>query len=212
MKAGKKKKGLLKYKDKWGTPEQVRRWKEIEIGFDKNFAHLSPYEFEEFIAQLFRKMGYTTTTTPYSGDFGADVIAKKKNETILIQCKRYAEGTNITPEEVQRTLGAMWKYKADKAVFITTSHFSTRAAELDKEAPIELWNKDILHQMVRKYFINEEIRINSTNNKLNNSRIDPYILIEKTQKYRCEYCLANGKYHYCKTLNGIKRHVQSEHI
>jgi len=147
--------GLIKYKDKWGNSEQVRRWKEIDIDLEHNFSRLSPYKFEEFIAVLFKKMGYETEKTPSTGDFGVDVVAKKGNETIIIQCKRYSHGTHVTPEEVQRTLGAMWKYKADKAVFITTSSFTVRAAELDKGAPIELWNKQILHQMVRKYYIDE---------------------------------------------------------
>ncbi len=147
--------GLVKYKDKWGNPEQVKRWKEIDIDLDNNFSSLSPYDFEKFIAALFEKMGYETKTTPSSGDYGADVIATKGNEITIIECKRYSRGTHVTPEEVQRTLGAIWKYKANKAIFITTSQFSTRAAKLEKEAPIELWNKEKLHQIVRKYYIDE---------------------------------------------------------
>lgn len=150
-----KEKGLIKYKDQWGTPSQVERWKEIDTGLSNNFAGLSPHEFEKFIAELFRKMGYNAQVTGKPGDFGADIIARKGNETILIQVKKYAMGNNVTPEEVQRTLGAMWKHKADKAVFVTTSGFTVRAKEVEREAPIELWDKSILHQMVRKYLIGD---------------------------------------------------------
>ncbi len=149
-------KGLVKYDNMWGTPKQVKKWKEIGIGLNNNFADLSPYEFEEFVAGLFQKMGYSARKTPNTGDFGADVIATKKGETVLIEVKKYAEGNNVTPKEVQRTLGAIWKYKADKAVFVTTSDFTVRAREVESEGPIELWNKRILHQMVRKYFIETE--------------------------------------------------------
>jgi len=38
-----------------------------------------------------------------------------------------------------------------------------------------------------------------------------YVWLENTKKYRCEYCLYLGKYHYCKTLGGIKRHIAREH-
>jgi len=146
-------KGLVKYNDKWGTPQQVERWKEIEIGLSNNFASLTPYQFEEFIAELFRRMDYDAKKTRSTGDFGADVIAKKEDEIVLIEVKRYAAGNNVTPKEVRGTVGALWKYKADKAVFITTSDFTVRAREVEKEAPIELWNKKVLHQMIRKYFI-----------------------------------------------------------
>jgi len=148
-----KSKGLIKYKERWVTPEQVKKWKEIDIGLNNNFANLSPYEFEDFISELFSKMGYDAKVTSRSGDFGADVIAQKNNEKILIEVKKYSEGTNIRPDQVQRTLGAIWKYNADKAVFITTSNFTVRAKEIEKDGPIELWNKKILHEMVRKYYI-----------------------------------------------------------
>jgi len=146
-------KGLVYFKGKWGTPKQVKKWKKIYTYLSNNFANLNPYQFEEFIAKLFRKMGYSARKTPNTGDYGADVIAKKDDETILIQVKKYNEGNNVTPKEVQRTLGALWKYKANKAVFITTSSFTVRAKEIEKEAPIELWDKKILHKMVKKYFI-----------------------------------------------------------
>ncbi|MBU2617249.1 MAG: restriction endonuclease [Euryarchaeota archaeon] len=148
-----KAKGLIKYKGKWGTPEQVREWKEIEIGLANNFVNLTSSQFERFTARLFQKMGYTAQITPGTGDFGADIIAKKKDETVLIEVKKYSEGNNVAPRDVQRTLGALWKHKADKAVFITTSDFTIRAREIEKEAPIELWNKRILHEMIKEYFM-----------------------------------------------------------
>jgi hypothetical protein len=39
-----------------------------------------------------------------------------------------------------------------------------------------------------------------------------YVWIEEIKKYRCEYCLSFGKYYYCKTLGGIKRHIASKHV
>jgi len=149
-------KGLVKYKDMWGKPNQVEKWKEIDLGLSNNFLNLSPYEFEDLISKLFKKMGYSTIVTKRSGDFGADVIASKGEEKILIEAKKYSEGNNITPQQVQRTLGAIYKYKADKAIFITTSDFSISAKEVEREAPIELWNKYILKKMIRKYFIESE--------------------------------------------------------
>lgn len=151
-----KEKGLIEYKGLWGSQKEVRYWAYIDECLDSNFQNLNPYDFEEFIAELFEKMGYKARRTPGSGDYGADVIAKKDNEIILIQTKRYKEGNNVTPEDVQRTLGAMHKYHAKKSVLITTSSFTVRAKTLERDAPIELWDKKNLHETVKKCFFRKE--------------------------------------------------------
>ena len=46
-------------------------------------------EFENFIALLFSKMGYSAKTTKSSGDQGIDVIAERNNLIISIQAKCY---------------------------------------------------------------------------------------------------------------------------
>ncbi len=148
-----KKKGFVEYNGKWGTPEQVKTWKEIDIGLSNNFANLTHFEFEQFIGKLFQKMGYQTTVTKKTGDYGIDVIAKKDDDAIAIQVKKNSQGNNVGDIVVQNTLGGMWKYKANKAIIITTSDFTTMAHEQARGAPIELWNKKTLHQMVRKHFV-----------------------------------------------------------
>jgi HJR/Mrr/RecB family endonuclease len=148
-----KAKGLVKYKDRWGTPHEVKRWEEIDIGLGNNFADLSPYEFEDFVAKLFQKMGYSTTVTKKTGDFGVDIIAKDKTDTIAIQVKKNKIGSNIGNVTVQQILGAMWNIKANKAIIITTSDFTVQAKLQAKDAPVELWNRKILHEMIRKYFM-----------------------------------------------------------
>lgn len=209
-----KARGLVEYNGRWGTPAQVKKWKRIDLGLDNNFADLSPYQFEEFIAQLFQQMGYSVMRTPGSGDFGADVIAKKKDQTVLIECKKYSEGNSVTPKEVQRALGAMWAHEADKAVFVTTSDFSIKAKQLEQGSPIELWNKTTLHQMVRRYFIDRGSRLSTREARLGRSKTEStagYVWLENTKKYQCEHCLYFGKYHYNKTLHGMKRHITNKH-
>lgn len=148
-----KAKGLVEYNGKWGTPEQVEKRKEIEVGLDKNFSHLSHFEFEAFIGKLFKRMGYETTVTRKTGDFGIDVIAKNSKNTIAIQVKQNSPGNHVGAVTVQNVLGSMWRYKANKAIIITTSDFTVQAEQQAREAPVELWNKAVLHRMVRKYFI-----------------------------------------------------------
>ena len=153
-----KEKGLLKFvsydgEERWGQPEQVRRWKELDIGLSNNFADYTPREFEKFVCDLFRKMGYNAELTPSTGDYGVDVVAQKDGNTVAIQVKKYKEGNMVGAQMVQQTLGAMWKVKADQSIIITTSGFTVYAQEQAREAPIELWDKRTLHEIVRKYLM-----------------------------------------------------------
>jgi hypothetical protein len=40
---------------------------------------------------------------------------------------------------------------------------------------------------------------------------EEYVWLEETRKYRCGYCLSVGKYYYCKTSGGMKRHIARKH-
>ena len=147
-------KGLVKYKGKWLKPKKVKELKEIEIGLDKNFADLTGYQFEEFVAKLFQKMGYKTTITSKSRDYGIDVVAKDKEDIIAIQCKKLKDGSNVGNRDIQRARGSMDFYNANKCVIVTNQDFTIQAKEQARRTKnIELWNKRILHQMVRRYFI-----------------------------------------------------------
>ena len=52
---------------------------------------------------------------------------------------------------------------------------------------------------------------NDADSRLKNLARKSYSWREEIQKYRCEYCLLDGKYHYCKTLKGIKKHIVNLH-
>ena len=118
---------------------------------------MSPYEFEHYIAKLFKKMGYKTTTTRGSQDFGIDVIAKNSDEKIAIQVKKYM-GHPVGNTDVQRLLGAMQMkgVKADRSILITTSRFTKNAIQQAEECPIELWDGKKLGRIIRQNLKNKK--------------------------------------------------------
>jgi len=126
-----------------------------KIMLSTNFTLISPFDFENFVANLFNTMGYETEVTNKTGDYGIDVIAKKEGEIIAIQCKKYQEGNHVSNREVQRLLGSMQlkDLKANKGILITTSDFTKQAYFQAEDTPIELWNKETLHETVKKYLI-----------------------------------------------------------
>lgn len=99
---------------------------------------LKPAEFEEYIATLYRKLGYKTKIVGGSHDGGVDVIAEKGGVDSLIQCKRYSK-SKVTVHDVRDFYGALAnKLSRSKGVFITTNIFTSEAEKFVENKPIEL--------------------------------------------------------------------------
>jgi len=153
-------KGLIQFVDRdgndrgWGTKEQVRKWMKIDSNIRNKFRKFTPHEFESFVKDLFVKMGYDAELTSL---LGSDIIATNGNDIVIIEVKRYDSGNNISPEQVQQTLGSMWFHNANKAIIVTTSDFTVAAKEQTIGSPIELWNGEVLSKMIEKYFLPPEV-------------------------------------------------------
>lgn len=74
------------------------------------------YEFEEYIANLLKNLGYTNVeVTSGSGDNGADVLAQKNGITYAIQCKWSLYGNNnIGNKAVQEIFSGKTFYNKDR--------------------------------------------------------------------------------------------------
>jgi restriction system protein len=95
---------------------------------------LPPSFFERLVIDLLVRMGYGGTRRDageaigQSGDGGIDGIIREDRlglDVVYVQAKRW-EGVVGSPE-VQRFAGALAGKRAQKGVFITTSHFSSSA-------------------------------------------------------------------------------------
>lgn len=153
-----RKRGMELFENRWVKEIDIPKLKEARLGITNNFSNLSPYEFEHFVAKLLREIGYTTTVTQKTGDYGVDIIAKKDNNTIAVQCKRFKEGNLVSNRDIQRILGAMHSINANKCIFVTTSKFTKQAIQQARGCSIELWDKEILHNLVKKHLLDLEIK------------------------------------------------------
>ena len=106
-------------------------------------------EFEEFVCELYLRMGYSAEITKQTGDQGIDVIAEKKGNRIGIQAKCYA-GT-VGNSAVQQVVAGKLFYNCNKAVVITNNYFTTSAIELAEANEVILINRDILKDKIRDY-------------------------------------------------------------
>ena len=91
---------------------------------------MNPYQFENYVVDIFYKDGYRITKTPKSGDFGVDFIARKDNRKIAVQVKRYKTGNKVGVQDLNQVIGGRNYYNCDTAMMVTTSSMTYSAWEL----------------------------------------------------------------------------------
>ncbi|MFL0498186.1 restriction endonuclease [Priestia megaterium] len=107
-------------------------------------------EFENFIAELFRKMGFNSQVTKSSGDQGIDVIAERNGLSVGIQTKCYSG--KVSNKAVQEVVAGLSLYKLEKGIVVTNNYFTDSAIDLANSNSIVLWNRDILKEKVAELF------------------------------------------------------------
>ena len=113
----------------------------------KEIDRMTGSDFEIFITALYQRLGYKAYRTPETGDFGADVIARKQKETLAIQCKRYRRAVGVSA--VQEIVAALPVYHATHGIVITNNYFTPAAKKLAQANHIELIDRPILKKMIR---------------------------------------------------------------
>lgn len=116
----------------------------------QKFSNLDGPKFEKLIYRLFIKMGYSAQLIGKSGDQGGDLIANKDGNRVLIQTKCYKDWSTGN-EAIQQVVGALKYYDCNKAMVITTSHFTPGAIALAEANKTELISKERLQELLLKF-------------------------------------------------------------
>jgi Restriction endonuclease len=69
---------------------------DLSLGL-QNVGAMSGRQFEVFMAQVLRALGYSTTVFGGSGDQGVDIIAVAKDGKVAVQCKNYKKRVGNKP-------------------------------------------------------------------------------------------------------------------
>lgn len=104
------------------------RSSEIHLSASLYRDDFSAVDFENWCAAQLRTFGWTAETTVCSGDQGADVVASKDGQRVVIQCKRY--GVPVGNKAVQEAYSAKAHYGANRAAVIATNGYTTSAKAL----------------------------------------------------------------------------------
>ena len=78
---------------------------------------LSPQRFEDAVAQMFERLGYSVEQTPYVNDQGRDAILHKDGSKFLVECKRYKAHNTVGRPEIQKFHSAVMVENATKGFF-----------------------------------------------------------------------------------------------
>jgi hypothetical protein len=113
---------------------------------------MTPKQFEDAIAELFRSLGYEVRQTPYTNDGGKDAIAWKDGRTYLIECKRYEQSRQIGRRDVQIFLAAMHDEKADAGFYVNTGIFTKSAIEYAAKNRITVYDRLTIPLLVNEAY------------------------------------------------------------
>ena len=104
------------------------------------------HDFELYIVNLLKKNGFKNiSTTPKTGDYGADILASAGGGKYAIQCKLYGKSVGI--KAVQEVYAAMQYYECQAAAVATNSKFSKNAINLANSTGVYLWDRETLIDM-----------------------------------------------------------------
>ncbi len=108
---------------------------------------LTPYEFENYIAELFRRKGYDVTMRGGSGDMGVDLLLTKEDgQRAIVQCKRYRHA--ISPDIVRELFGTLVHERVTHGFLVTTADISKNARKWAENKPLTLIDGTLLLEII----------------------------------------------------------------
>ncbi len=152
---------------------------------------MKPSEFEDYITDLFYRLGYKTRAVGQSHDGGIDVVAEKNSITNYIQCKKFIT-SEVTVGAVRDFYGALVDHLANgQGYFITTNKFTLEARKFAEDKPIELIDGFKLVNYI--HMVKKDDKFNSTQNNIPVRRCPRCggNLVERTGKFGIFYGCSN---------------------
>ena len=110
--------------------------------------YMSGAQFEGFVAEIMRGLGYRATVLGGSGDQGVDVIATAGKERLAIQCKNYAKPVGNKP--VQEVYAGARHHRCTAAWVVAPEGFTKGAVELARSVGVSLRDAQDLRGWIRQ--------------------------------------------------------------
>lgn len=109
---------------------------------------MPPRRFEELVAELLERHGYTVTLTPQTRDGGKDMYAARRDDVgsflYVVECKRHAPDRPVGVGVVRALHGVAQHERVNAAMVMTTSYFTAPAREYASDLRYQISLKDYL--------------------------------------------------------------------
>ena len=107
---------------------------------------LSSRRFEELIAEIFIRKGYSVELTSATRDGGKDIYAARKDDMgsflYVVECKKYKPTHKVGVNVLRDLYGVLSKERATYGIAVTTSYFSKPAKEFQQDLQFQMSLKD----------------------------------------------------------------------
>lgn len=93
--------------------------------------------FEELLAEAYRRQGYRVTEGGYGADGGIDLELRKDDQLTLVQCKQWKTqkvGVNV----VREMFGVLTAHQANRFIIISSGTFTQQAIDFASDKPMAL--------------------------------------------------------------------------
>lgn len=130
-----------------------------------NIDNMTGIEFERFLKEMFKTLGYRVKKTPDSGDYGADLYMEKDGKIYIVQAKRYRDKVSLPA--VQEVVAAKSYYKADVCMVVTNSYLTENAKILAKNNNVIVYERPDLIKLIEasRTIIEKGKQIHNTSNQ-----------------------------------------------
>ena len=85
-------------------------------------------EFEVYVAARLRRAGWQVTFTAASGDYGVDLIARRDDKSVAVQCKRLGKPVGVAA--VQQVVAGARHHGCARSIVISNQEFTAAAQQL----------------------------------------------------------------------------------
>lgn len=124
-----------------------RRWRDafyLMSGLRKVDVMSGP-QFEDYVAAKFRAAGYRVSATRSTGDFGVDLIVRKGNARIAVQCKRH--GNPVGVAAVQQVVAGAAIHRCTSTMVVSNQEFTPAAITLARSHNCKLVGRSRLQTL-----------------------------------------------------------------
>ncbi len=104
-------------------------------------------EFERYLIEVFRNLGYHVQHTGHSGDQGVDLVLEQNGVRIAVQAKCYRGAVNNAA--VQQVYAGMVHHGCHRCAVITNSYFTEGGRQLAASVGCGLVDRDLLPGVIR---------------------------------------------------------------